>query len=285
MKLVQFWKNNAPALGIQTEKGIVDAAAEAAVRGLIVPQTMLELIRTGKKALEQLEKMAENPACFTDAPLAPAVTGMDKVLCTGLNYRQHAIECGAPIPEHPVIFSKFPSTLSAHGAEIKLLEDYVEYDYEAELVIVMGKTARHVSEEDALDYVFGFTCGNDLSERWLQHNRGGQWILGKTLEGFGPIGPCVATADSIDCTKLDISCRVNGEERQHSNTSDFIFPVARLIADLSHHMTLLPGDVIFTGTPSGVMLGYPADQKNWLKAGDTVEVTIEGIGTLTNTFR
>jgi 2-keto-4-pentenoate hydratase/2-oxohepta-3-ene-1,7-dioic acid hydratase in catechol pathway len=187
---------------------------------------------------------------------------MDKVLCTGLNYRQHAKECGAPIPEHPVIFSKFPSTLSAHGAEIKLLEDYVEYDYEAELVIVMGKAARNVSEADALDYVFGFTCGNDLSERWLQHNRGGQWILGKTLEGFGPIGPCVATADSVDCTKLDISCRVNGEERQHSNTSDFIFPVARLVADLSHHMTLLPGDIIFTGTPSGVMLGYPADQKN-----------------------
>jgi len=232
--------------------------------------------------LSVLASMAENPACFTDAKLAPAVTGMDKVLCIGLNYRQHAKECGAPIPEHPVVFSKFPSTLSACGAEIKLNEDYIEYDYEAELVIVIGKTARNVSEENALEYVFGFTCGNDLSERYLQHTRGGQWILGKTLEGFGPIGPCVATADSIDCTNLDISCRVNGEVRQHSNTSDFIFPVARLIADLSRHMTLLPGDVIFTGTPSGVMLGYPEDQKNWLKAGDTVEVTIEGIGTLTN---
>ena len=282
MKLVQFWKNNAPSLGIQTEKGIVDAAAEAAVRGLYVPGNMLELIRSGEKALKVLSTMAENPACFTSAKLAPAVTGMDKVLCIGLNYRQHAKECGAPIPEHPVVFSKFPSTLSACGDEIKLNEDYIEYDYEAELVIVMGKTARNVSEENALEYVFGFTCGNDLSERHLQHTRGGQWIMGKTLDGFGPIGPCVATVDSVDCTNLDISCRVNGEERQHSNTSDFIFPVARLITDLSHHMTLLPGDVIFTGTPSGVMLGYPEDQKNWLKSGDTVEVTIEGIGTLTN---
>jgi len=284
MKLVQFWKNNVPALGIQTEQGIVDAAAEAAVRGLYIPSTMLELVRSGKKALDILSAMAEKPACFTNAKLAPVITGMDKVLCIGLNYRQHAIECGAPIPEHPVVFSKFPSTLSACGDEIKLHDAYHEYDYEAELVIVIGKKARNVSEAEAMDYVFGFTCGNDLSERYLQHTRGGQWILGKTLDGFGPIGPCITTADAIDCTNLDISCRVNGEVRQHSNTSDFIFPVAKLVADLSNHLTLLPGDIIFTGTPSGVMLGYPEDQKNWLKRGDTVEVTIEGIGTLTNTL-
>ena len=138
--------------------------------------------------------------------------------------------------------------------------------------------------EDAPDYVFGYTCGNDLSCRDLQFARGNQWVLSKTFDGFAPIGPCLVPAGEIDPQNLAISSVVNGEVRQNSNTSDMIFPVAEIIADLSHHFTLQPGDLIFTGTPQGVMHGYPADQKNWLKPGDRVDIVIENIGTLTTTF-
>ena len=156
------------------------------------------------------------------------------------------------------------------------MPQYREYDYEAELVIVMGKNARNIREQDALAYVFGYTCGNDLSTRDLQFSRGNQWFLSKTLDGFAPIGPCIVTADSLNPDSLNISSRVNGEIRQRSNTSDMIFSPAKIISDLSKHITLQPGDLIFTGTPSGVMHGYPTDKKKWLKPGDTVEVTIEG---------
>lgn len=283
MKLVQFWKENTPALGIVTEQGIVDAAAEAARRGLSAPATMLDAIRSG--SLDTLKDLAENAVCFTDAPLAPAVTGCDKILCIGLNYRQHAKECNLPLPPAPVLFNKFSNALAADGDAITLMPDYKEYDYEAELVAIIGKPARNVSKEEALDYVFGYTCGNDLSTRDLQFCRSNQWLLSKTLDGFAPIGPCVVTADAIDPNALAISSTVNGELRQNSNTSDMIFSTAQIIADLSRHFTLLPGDLIFTGTPQGVMHGYPADQKNWLKPGDTVSVTIEGIGTLNNTMK
>ena len=201
-----------------------------------------------------------------------------------LNYLQHAKECNLPIPAAPVLFNKFSNALAADGDEVRLMPDYVEYDYEAELVVVMGKPARNVTEEDALDYVFGYTCGNDLSTRDLQFVRSNQWVLSKTFDGFAPIGPCVVTADSIDPNNLRIGSVVNGEVRQDSNTSDLIFSVAQIIADLSKHFTLLPGDLIFTGTPQGVMHGYPADQKNWLKPGDQVDIIIENIGTLHNTM-
>ena len=174
--------------------------------------------------------------------------------------------------------------LAAHGDCIKLPDEYKEYDYEAELVAVMGKPARNVSPEEALSYVYGYTCGNDLSTRDLQFARGNQWVLSKSLDGFGPVGPCLVPAGELDPQNLDISSTVNGELRQNSNTSDMIFSLAEIIADLSRHFTLLPGDIIFTGTPSGVMQGYPADKKQWLRPGDKVAVTIEGIGTLENTF-
>ena len=285
MKLTQFYRNGAAILGLVTEEGVVDVPAEAKRRRLPAPATAMEAINGGPEALRLLEDLQEGAVCYTDAPAAPVVTGMDKVLCIGLNYRQHAIECGLPIPEHPVVFNKFPSTLAACGEEITLPKDYQAYDYEAELVAVIGKRARNVKAEEALSCVFGYTCGNDLSTRDLQFARGGQWVLSKSLDGFGPIGPCLVTADRLDPYALEISSTVNGEVRQHSNTSDLIFPLPQLIADLSRHFTLLPGDLIFTGTPAGVMHGYPADQKQWLKGGDRVEVTIEGIGTLWNTFR
>lgn len=284
MKLTQFYKNGNPMLGIVTENGIVDVQAEAAVRTLEAPVTMLEAIRAGEEGIAVLKILAENPQCFALGENAPVVTGCDKILCIGLNYRRHAMECNLPLPPAPVLFNKFSNALAADGDEVYLDPAYVEYDYEAELVAVMGKAARNVSEEEALSYVFGYTCGNDLSTRDLQFARSNQWLLSKTFDGFAPIGPVVVTADSIDPNDLAISSVVNGEKRQDSRTSDMIFSVAQIIADLSKHFTLQPGDLIFTGTPQGVMHGYPKDQKNWLKPGDSVAVSIEGIGTLTNTF-
>lgn len=284
LKLVQVWKNNSPALGIQVEKGVIDVTAEGARRGLTAPGTMAEAIAMGESGLDLLKELADGAECFTDAPLAPVVTGTDRIFCIGLNYRQHAKECNLPLPPAPVLFNKFGNALASHGDRVRLMPDYKEYDYEAELVVVMGKAARDVSEEDALDYVYGYTCGNDLSCRDLQFARGGQWVLSKTFDGFAPVGPCLVPTGELDPSNLDISSVVNGETRQSSNTSDMIFSAAQIIADLSRHFTLQPGDLIFTGTPQGVMHGYPADQKNWLKPGDRVDITIQGIGTLSTSF-
>ena len=234
--------------------------------------------------MQVLRQLSLDARCFAEAPAAPAVTGSNKILCIGLNYRQHAIERGLPFPAAPVLFSKYPNALCADGDNIRLLPEYTEYDYEAELVAVIGKTARNVCAEDALDYVFGYTCGNDLSTRDLQKTRGGQWVLSKSLDGFAPVGPCVTTSDEIDPTDLRIRCRVNGELRQDSSTSDMIYSVAQIIEDLSRHMTLAPGDLIFTGSPQGVIQGYPTDKRQWLKPGDQMDVTIENIGTLHNTL-
>lgn len=284
MKLVQVWQDGQAVLGVQTERGVVDVPAEGARRGLEVPGTMLQAIAMGRDGLALLARLADGAACFTDAPLAPVVTEPPRILCIGLNYRRHAKECGLSLPPAPVLFNKFNNALAAQGDSIRLMPDYREYDYEAELVVVMGREARNVSEESALSHVFGYTCGNDLSTRDLQFARSGQWLLSKTFDGFAPVGPCLVPAGELDPNRLDISSTVNGEVRQNSNTSDMIFNVQQIIADLSHHFTLLPGDLIFTGTPQGVMQGYPADRKSWLKPGDRVSVTIQGIGTLENTF-
>ena len=284
MRFTQIWKNGRPALGIVTKSGILDAEECARLLGRSVPADMMELIKDGGNAFPVLERIAESGTALMEGPYAPVITGCEKVLCIGLNYRQHAAESKMEIPAHPVLFNKFANALAGHGQKIRLLPDYEQYDYEAELVVVIGRDAKNVPEEEALDYVFGYTCGNDLSTRDLQFSRGAQWVLSKSFDGFAPVGPVIVTADEIDPGNLGISCTVNGEVRQNSNTSDLIFPVSALIADLSKHMTLRPGDIIFTGTPSGVMLGYPEDHKDWLKAGDTVEILIEGIGTLRNTM-
>lgn len=285
MKLTQFYKGNEILLGIVTDRGIVDVTEEASRRAMAAPATMLEAIEGGEAAMNVLSQLAEGAESFAEGEAAPVVTGGEKILCIGLNYRQHAKECNLPLPPAPVLFNKFSNALAADGDVVTLMPDYKEYDYEAELVAIIGKPCRNVTAEEALDYVFGYTCGNDLSTRDLQFARSNQWLLSKTLDGFAPIGPCVVTADSIDPNDLAISSKVNGELRQNSRTSDMIFSTAEIIADLSRHFPLMPGDLIFTGTPQGVMHGYPADKKNWLKPGDSVEVTIEGIGTIRNSFK
>ena len=284
MKLTQIYKVEEIVLGIVTEQGIVDVAAEAERREIAAPASMLEAIEGGENALKLLAQLADGAQCFAENAPAPAVTGGEKILCIGLNYRQHAKECNLPLPPAPVLFNKFRNALAADGDSVYLDPAYKEYDYEAELVAIIGKPARNVSAEEALDYVFGYTCGNDLSTRDLQFARSNQWLLSKTFDGFAPLGPCVVTADSIDPADLAISSTVNGETRQDSRTSDLIFSPAQIVADLSRHFTLLPGDLIFTGTPEGVIFGYPAEKQVWLKAGDALTVTIEGIGTLSNTL-
>lgn len=212
----------------------------------------------------------------------PCVTRPSKIICVGLNYRKHAEETNAPIPSFPILFNKFPNTLTGHGCDVELNAQSTKVDYEAELAIVIGKQAKSVSKEEALSYVFGYCAVNDLSAQDLQM-RTPQWMLGKCCDGFSPIGPFLVTADEVgDPNLLDIRCSVNGELRQHSNTSDMIFHCDEIVSYISKHMTLWPGDIILTGTPEGVVLGYPEDRQVYLKPGDIVTVEIEKLGKLTN---
>jgi 2-keto-4-pentenoate hydratase/2-oxohepta-3-ene-1,7-dioic acid hydratase in catechol pathway len=186
-----------------------------------------------------------------------------------------------PIPNQPVLFNKYNNALSPHRGAIKLpIEVANKFDYEAELVIVIGKMARNVSESAALSHVAGYCTGNDFSARDLQFDTGGQWMVGKTLDQFAPVGPYLVTADQVNPDRLKIECRVNGEIRQSSNTNDFIFSTAQIVSYISRHMTLKPGDIIFTGTPEGVILGYPKERQVWLKAGDEISCSVENLGEL-----
>ncbi len=206
------------------------------------------------------------------------------ILCVGLNYRQHAEETGAELPEHPVLFMKNIGATHHPGEPIKLPGCSLgpEVDYEVELGVVIGKPTRDVAEADALSHVFGYTVANDVSaRRWQKHGGAGQWVRGKSFDTFCPFGPCLVTADELpDPQNLRLTTTLNGSIMQDSNTSDMIFPVARLLAELSKDMTLLPGTLLLTGTPQGV--GVAREPKVFMKDGDTVTCAIDGIGELTN---
>ena len=212
------------------------------------------------------------------APLNPPA-----ILCIGLNYRQHAEETNAPIPVVPVLFMKSIASLNHPGAPIELPRWLASsrVDYECELAVVIGRRAKNVPRERALDYVLGYTCANDVSARDWQKEGGSQWCRGKSFDTFCPLGPCLVTPDEIpNPNALRISTRIDGETLQDSSTSDMIFDVPALIEFLSGSTTLLPGTVILTGTPSGV--GMARTPPRWLRAGETVTVEIEGIGALSN---
>jgi 2-keto-4-pentenoate hydratase/2-oxohepta-3-ene-1,7-dioic acid hydratase in catechol pathway len=217
--------------------------------------------------------------------LAPVVPPM--IWCIGLNYRQHTAEVRMKLPDYPVVFAKGPNCLAGPGDPILIPTHArgVEIDYEAELVIVIGKACRNVARTDALAYVAGYTCGNDVGARdWQLKLGGGQWCRGKSFDSFAPLGPCLVTRDSLpDPGTLRIQTILNGKTMQDGNTRDMIFDVPALVAFLSESTTLLPGTVIMTGTPSGVGMGRTPPV--WLKAGDEVSVIVEGIGTLTNPVR
>jgi acylpyruvate hydrolase len=204
-----------------------------------------------------------------------------KIIGIGLNYMDHVLETGADIPEEPVVFAKFSSALIGPGAAIEVDADASEaVDYEAELAVVIGRRARSVSSESALDYVFGYCVANDVSARDWQR-RDPRITRSKSLDTFCPVGPYLTSSDEIlDVQNLAIESRVNGEERQHSSTAQMIFSVAQLVAYLSHGTTLEPGDLILTGTPPGV--GFAMDPPRYLRPGDAVECKIEGLGTLRN---
>jgi acylpyruvate hydrolase len=217
---------------------------------------------------------------ISDASFLPPILRPGKIICLGHNYRQHIAEMGSKLPEYPVIFAKFANTLIGHRQPIVLPQASSMVDYEAELAIVIGRGGRDISPEAAFDAIAGYTIFNDVSVRDYQR-RTVQWLQGKTFDGTGPVGPAIVTADEIaDPQALDITLRLNGEVMQHSNTGDFIFDIPTIIGYLSAIMTLEPGDIIATGTPSGV--GFARDPQVFLRPGDLVQVAIDGLGVLEN---
>ncbi|WP_076345794.1 fumarylacetoacetate hydrolase family protein [Alicyclobacillus vulcanalis] len=283
MKLCVYRDNDERRLGLVRGDDVIDVAASAAQLGVSVPTDMLDVIANDaqhRAALAQIEEKGVVAGKLGQLRLAPPVTRPEKILCVGLNYRKHAEESKMPIPSSPVYFAKFANSLAGHGDEIAIPEVAREVDYEVELVAVMGRRCRNVSEDEALEAVFGYTIGNDLSARDLQM-RTPQWLYGKAIDGFAPLGPYLVTADEVgDPQRLGLRLYLNGELRQNSSTSDMIFTVAQVIADLSRIMTLEPGDLIYTGTPEGVILGRA--EKVWLKPGDEMACEIDGLGRLEN---
>jgi 2-keto-4-pentenoate hydratase/2-oxohepta-3-ene-1,7-dioic acid hydratase in catechol pathway len=289
LTLLTIEKDGAPRLAARTPQGVLDVVDAAKALKLEGPSTMDDLLQNEDgPRLEAIVKAAlAKPSAVAflkeDAVVnGPLVGRPEKIVCVGLNYRKHAAEVGAPVPKQPVLFNKYNTALNCHRGTVKLpVEVAKNFDYEVELVIVMGKLAKNVSEADALSYVAGYATGNDFTARDLQLETGGQWMAGKTPDGFAPLGPHLVTADQIDPDNLKIECRVNGEIRQSSSTSDFIFSSRQMISYISRILTLRPGDIIFTGTPEGVIQGKPKEQRVWLKAGDQVACSLEKLGELT----
>ncbi|GMA60733.1 fumarylacetoacetate hydrolase family protein [Alicyclobacillus fastidiosus] len=295
MKILTFYLNEQEKIGIKLENNTIidftqlDKVSDSTKLSSVTVDDLIrdpELISHVNELIEKYaSELGEYAIPEEDITFGPCVPRPGKIICIGLNYRRHAIETNAPIPTIPIVFSKFSDTVASHLEEIPLPKKSNEVDYEAELGVVIGRRSVDVPRDYALDYVFGYCNVNDLSARDLQMCTH-QWLLGKTCEKFAPIGPYLVTADEVgDPNKLGIRAFVNGEKRQDSNTSDMIFHVDEIIEYLSQYMVLEPGDIILTGTPEGVILGFPEEQRNWLKAGDSVTIEIEKLGALTNTFR
>jgi 2-keto-4-pentenoate hydratase/2-oxohepta-3-ene-1,7-dioic acid hydratase in catechol pathway len=292
MQLIHFSEDGNSRIGVKTKRGMLHLEKAAKALSLPFPDAIDDVLKDKKKAAQLAAILAKSDE-LTDASLyvsedaltfLPALSHPGKIICIGKNYRAHVAETKSEIPKKPVVFSKFTSALAAHKESIPIPAGTDKVDYEVELVAVIGTKAFCVSPEEALDYVAGYTVGNDVSARDWQKGSP-QWLLGKTPDKFAPLGPVYVTADEVDSTNLAISLKLNGELRQNSNTKHMIFNVATIVSYISQHFTLEPGDIIFTGTPEGVILGYPQEEQVWLKAGDTTEATIEGLGTLVNTFK
>ncbi len=287
MQLLTFKAGGALRLGVKTSAGVIDAVMAGEALGVSVPSTIDGAINGGTADLAALVAKAAGVSSApwlleeTSLALGPCVPEPSKIICVGLNYRKHAEESGAAIPTTPVLFSKFTNTLAGQGDSVVLPAGVAEqYDYEVEIAFVIGKTAKSVSVENALDHVYGYFTADDISVRDLQ-TRTSQWLLGKTMDSFFPIGPYLVTADEVgDPQTLQLTTKVNGELRQNSNTADMIFSIAEIISYISTYFPLLPGDVVTTGTPEGVAMGMP--NKPWLKPGDEVVVEVEKLGALRN---
>lgn len=283
MKLLYFKKAGETRLGIVINNAVLDIDAwqksngQKTFSGSNITNSDVKLIQqviddNGIPAEFFLDESSLTIASCTPAP--------SKIICIGLNYRKHAAESGMAAPTIPVVFTKYNNTLVNYGDDVVLGKVGVEFDYEVELGVVIGEKCKDVDKANALDYVLGYCVANDMSCRDLQF-RTSQWLMGKSLDTFLPLGKYLVTADEVgDVQNLQLTCSLNGEQRQNSNTSDMIFSVAEIIDDLSKHMTLEPGDLILTGTPEGVIFGMK--EKNWLKPGDVVTVEIEKLGSTTN---
>lgn len=286
MKLINGIYERGEELAVETPQGVFRVASLMRAGAGEPPLTMDDLLRDGEASIATLRAFlaqAVQAGLKPDGPprlWLPPLTHPGKIVCVGLNYRPHARESGFELPESPVLFNKFPNALVGQQATVAAPREARQFDYEAELVVVMGRTARRVDEAEALEYVLGYCNGNDLSARDLQFLTP-QWLLGKACDGFGPLGPYLVTKDEIpdpDC--LHIETRRNGVVVQNANTQEMIFSCRYLIAYISRFMTLEPGDVIFTGTPEGVILGYPEAEQRWLEPGETVAVSVTGLGEL-----
>ena len=279
MKLLYFRREGKLCPGIDTGKGIVDVDGWLQSRGK-QPLGGRNITLDDLSSLQEAAAFGGNLLDEKSLEIGPCVPFSSKIICIGLNYRQHAIESGMAIPSIPVVFTKYANTLVDFGGDVPLGKVGTEFDYEVELGVVIGRKCKDAAVGEALDYVLGYCAANDLSCRDLQF-RSSQWLMGKSLDHFLPLGKWMVTKDEVpDPQTLQLNCVMNGEMRQNSNTADMVFSVAEIIADLSKHMTLEPGDLILTGTPQGVIMGLP--EKRWLRPGDVVEVAIEGLGSTTN---
>ena len=285
--LLNMRRDGRNMLGVKTAKGVLDVARAARAFRTNAPATTDDVLQNGDQGLGALVASAlerGGKELFLDESkieYGPAITNPEKIVCVGLNYARHARETNNPIPKLPILFNKFNSTLNAHRGTVRVSSVPAEkFDYEAELVIVIGRRAHNVSEAEALSHVFGYATGNDFTARDLQ-SRSSQWMIGKTNDGFAPVGPYIVSHDLVgDPNALKIECLVNGETRQSSNTSDMVFNCAQIVSYTSKLFTLEPGDIIFTGTPEGVISGYPKDKQVWLKPGDKLMTRIEKLGNL-----
>ena len=283
MKLINFVKDGKNTLGVLTDKGLADCSA---LEGESLPLTMRQALVLGREeTLHRLAGPVAHCGQFLDPErieYAPAVDDPEKILCIGRNYKEHAMEMtdlfiDSPAPE---IFAKFRNTLTAHKGRVRLNPNSKKHDYEAEIAVVIGRTARGISPEEAEDVIFGYTLANDVSARDLQ-KAASQWTPGKTCDGFCPLGPCVLTADELPWDAMELTGYKNGELRQTGRSAHMIRGIPELVSFLSGCCTLQPGDLILTGTPAGVIAGRPEGKQDWLRAGDVLTVREEHIGELT----
>ncbi len=282
MRLVTYLNSGIPRVaGVRDGKFVDLNMADASL-----PTTMSDLLALGPEGLRRAERALARGVGeeLNGVRLLAPVPQPQKVICIGLNYADHAAESGQPIPPEPVVFCKFPTAVAAHGDDIRLPRVSEKVDYEAELVVIIGRGGRSIPRERALEHVAGYACGHDVSARdWQLQKPGGQWLLGKTFDGFAPFGPELVTPDEVgDPGQLKIALRLNGQTMQNSSTRQLIFSVDQLIAYVSSVCTLQPGDVLFTGTPPGV--GGARKPPVFLQPGDVAEVEIERIGILRNRF-
>jgi 2-keto-4-pentenoate hydratase/2-oxohepta-3-ene-1,7-dioic acid hydratase in catechol pathway len=280
-------------LGVKVgDDAVIDVRQARRLLGMTAPLTLEELLKEGNASgLNKLIAAAQSSHRASAAMVKESsitfgrlFTHPSKIVCIGLNYRAHVQETDMKLPSVPILFNKYNNALAAHNCTIQLPPRDVAYkfDYETEMLIVIGRKARNVSETEALSYVAGYCTAHDFSARDLQlETPSVQWMIGKTLDNFGPIGPYFVSSDLVgDPNNLKIQTHVNGEERQSSNTSFMIFNPQKLIAYITRMWTLEPGDIIWSGTPQGVILGYPKDKQVWLKPGDEIVSTIEKLGSL-----